>query len=148
MITLVLALIGFLITDGAFGAQIVGAVELAQVWLWVSSVLVTVIAIFFIGVFTIGTGAMASDSSLGKTGITLSVVGGGIVGVLLSAFLVGVQYASLWLTYYISDNVDKEALSFDMLTQNAQIAIIGFGVLIFVTREPRNFCGFSCVVCM
>ena len=133
MIALILGFIGYLTADGGFGAQIVSAVSLMEYWLWFTSIVVSIIAVVLVIVFIIGAGAIAQDSNLGTKGFIASMFGGGFLGMLIAVVLVALQWSLLWLSIWIQDNVNVDAVDWESLTQDSKVALIGMGVLLFIS---------------
>lgn len=132
MITAVFLLIGFLIAGGAFGAQVIGAFDIAQYWLWFRAVVVSLFALIpLFGGMILG-GAVSHDLRGGKLGMLAGVGGVGFLGAILSFVMVASTYAQLWISYYIVDNVNANAQGWSELTQNDKTAIVGFGVLLLI----------------
>lgn len=133
MIGFIIGLIGFLVTSGTFGAQIIGAVSLMEYWFWFTSILISIIALILITVFVFGAASLSQDARMGKTGSLLTILGGGTLGTILAAVIVSVQWVSLWLTIWLQKNVNVEATSWETLSQDSRYAVIGLILLIIIS---------------
>lgn len=138
MITIALLVIGFLVTGGAFGAQVIGAFSIAQYWLWFIAGLATLIALIVIIGLTFLGGAKAQDEKFSKLGTALTAGVGGIVGSFIAILMVASSYVQLWLSYYIIDNVPADATSWSELPANITYAIIGFFILVVLSFTRSN----------
>ena len=96
MIALILFVWGFLLTSGAFGAQVINGFELMQYWLWIAAIISTLFSVIIIGISAFGGVALLSN------------------------------YSKLWLSYYIIEHIPQDAVNFEAFPQEAQYAIYGF----------------------
>jgi hypothetical protein len=133
MISFILGVIGFLVTEGTFGAQVIGAASLMEYWLWFTTVLASIFAVVIFLILAVGGGAITADSGFGKLATTLGGIGGGLIGALLGLVVVGISLASLWLSNYIQHNVDPTVTEWTALAQNDKYAIVALGVLIVIS---------------
>ena len=131
MIAAILFVLGFLLTAGAFGTQVINGFDIMQYWLWFSAVFATIMSLLIIFVASVFGGTVLSQ--YGKfTGAAGGMIGGGIVGVLLSGFILLITYTKLWLSYYIIEHIPTDAENFAAFPQEAQHAIYGFIIIFFL----------------
>lgn len=126
MIVLAFLAIGFLLADPVFGLQVIGAFDLLQYWLWF-------IAIFAscIGILLVFAGGFLGNYLTERMIVykTLAMAAGSLFGIVLAAFIAGVAYFNLWLSYYIVEHTPVNATSWSVLPDNTKYAIITFGVM-------------------
>mgnify|MGYP003607178239 CR=1 FL=1 len=120
MLLLVLLAIGFFITGGTFGANIIGAFGLVIYAWWGLSILITLIAIVII----LGMTALGADVKGISTKAGALI--GGSVGTLLAIVLCFYTYAMLWLSYYIVENTSPVATNWETIGGDAQNGIIAY----------------------
>lgn len=133
MITTILLVIGFLITGGAFGAQVIGAFSLAQYWLWFIAILASMFALVIIAGLTFLGGTKANDEKFGKLATLLAGGAAGFIGTLISIFVVASSYFMLWLSYFITYNTPLNATSWSELPTDVTYAIIGFFIVMVLS---------------
>lgn len=120
MLLLVLLAIGFFITGGTFGANIIGAFGLIIYAWWVLAILVSIIAIVVIlGMTALGADVKGLST---KAGALL----GGSVGFIFAMVLCFYTYAMLWLSYYIVENTSPVATNWETIGGDAQNGIIAY----------------------
>ena len=124
MIALILFVLGFLLTSGAFGAQVINGFELMQYWLWIAAIISTLFSVIIIGISAFGGVALLSNYN--KLPMIGGAIVGGVFGATLSLFILFITYSKLWLSYYIIEHIPQDAVNFEAFPQEAQYAIYGF----------------------
>lgn len=124
MIAVILFMLGFLLTAGAFGAQVINGFELMQYWLWITAIISTLFSVVIIASSAFGGAALLSNYN--KLPMIGGAIGGGIIGAILSLFILFNTYSKLWLSYYIIEHIPQDAVNFATFPQEAQYAIYGF----------------------
>lgn len=116
MLVLILLVIGFLITDGALGAQIIGAFDLAQYLFLIVAAVVSLLGVIVLA------GSVWKGSELTKNKLVGGLLGGGL-GSIIVVIMLMFSYTQVWLSYFIIDNVDPAATELAMLSSDVKIAI-------------------------
>lgn len=120
MLLLVLLAIGFFITGGTFGANIIGAFGLVIYAWWALSILITLIAIVIVlGMTAVGADVKGLSTKAG------ALIGGSI-GMVLAIVLCFYSYAMLWLSYFIVENTSPVATNWETIGGDAQNGIIAY----------------------
>lgn len=136
MILLVLLAIGFLITGGALGANIIGAFSLVVYGWWVLAGIITVAALFIIfGMTAIGAEIARDNKFKMKGGAIL----GGSIGLLLASLLCLYTYFMLWLSYFIIEKTDATATTWDTIGADAQTGIIAYSLITLIFLFKNKF---------
>jgi len=133
MIGFIIGLIGFLVTTGTFGLQIVEAASLMEYWYWFTSIVISIIALILIVIFVLGAAGVSQHAKLSKGGSFLAIAGGGLLGTILAVIIVSVQWACLWITIWLQENVNQNATDWASLSQDARYAVIGLVILIIIS---------------
>ena len=129
MVSIILAVIGFLITTGTMGEKIVGSMELLGYlyWLIFGIGIIIVVALLVIG--SLGGWAVASDATNNKLGIILGTISGAGLSSLLGAFILLLTGARLWLTYFVIEHINTSATQLSDLGQDATVGLCALAVL-------------------
>lgn len=116
MLVLILLVIGFLITDGALGAQIIGAFDLAQYLFLIVAAVVSLLSVVILA------GSVWKGSELTENKLIGGLLGGGL-GSIIVVIMLMFSYTQVWLSYFIIDNIDPSTTELAMLSSDVKIAI-------------------------
>ena len=132
MVLLLLLVIGFFITTGTLGAQVIGAFGLAQYLLWFIAGLTTFISLIVVGILVFMVFTFPKDA------VTKILSGaGGIIFLPILLFLLnGYSYTYLWLSYYITSTTVVTATTWAAI--GSGYAIIAFAGLFLFARYTSN----------
>ena len=129
MVSIILAVIGFLLTAGTIGEKIVGSMELLGYLYWLIFGIGIIIFLAVVVMGSIGGWAMTSDATSNKLAIMLGTISGAGLSSLLGVFILLLTGARLWLTYFIIDNINKSATQLSDLGQDATVGLCALAVL-------------------
>ena len=129
MLSIILAVIGFLITTGTLGEKIVGSMELLGYLYWLIFGIGIIIVLAVVVMGSIGGWAMTSDATNNKLGIVLGTISGAGLSSLLGAFILLLTGARLWLTYFVIEHINTSATQLSDLGQDATVGLCALAVL-------------------
>ena len=140
MISIILAVIGFLITSGTMGEKIVGSMELLGYLYWFIFGMGIIIVVAIIAIGSLGGWAMTSDATNNKLAIMLGTISGAGLSSLLGAFILLLSGARLWLTYFVIENINTTATQLSDLGQDATVGLCALAVLtvIGIFSKPKK----------
>lgn len=131
MFVVLIMVIGFFVTGGTLGANIIGAFDWVQYFWWFVVVLVGILSLAVI----FGASVLSADAFKGIRGGALV---GTTFGMILSVVIMAYSTGMLWLTYYIQSNIIPTVDSWSDLGNNAHYGIIAYFGLLLASILSRN----------
>ena len=137
MIGLAIGVIAYLIAStGAFGGDLIYALDIAENWYWVVLVFGGIFAVLFFFLFSaVGT---AGGATLGKIGGFIGMFLGSSLGFVVAALLLVRTILQLLLINWLMHSIDPTVVGVDALTTNQMIGLASLVVLAFVRTKSSN----------
>jgi hypothetical protein len=132
MIGIAIGIIAYLFAStGAFGGDLIYALDAMENWYWIVLVLVSILAIIVFLVFS-GMGAAMGADVAGKVGGFTGAAAGSILGVISALAMLAKSIIMLVIVTWLIGNIDPTAANFDALSTKQVVGLVGLLILIFL----------------
>ncbi len=134
MIGFAIGIVAYLFAStGAFGGDLVYAIDVAENWYWIVLVIASIFALIVFAAMT-GMGAVMGADVAGKVGGFTGMAAGGMLGAISAFAMLAKTIIMLVIMNWLMGSIDPAAANFDALNTKQVVGLVALAILAFLPR--------------